>query len=74
MNLESARRRTALIDARKIGMQWFGFNFSIAIMRIFVCLSVSLSVCLSVCLFVSVCVCCCFLNDSLFHFFVPKKK
>ena len=53
MNLESARRRTALIDARKIGMQWFGFNFSIAIMRIFVCLFV----CLSVCLFVSVCVC-----------------
>jgi hypothetical protein len=33
-----------------------------------------LFVCLSVCLFVSVCVCCCFLNDSLFHFFVPKKN
>ena len=54
MNLESARRRTALIDARKIGMQWFGFNFSIAIMRIFVCLFVCLSVCLSLCVCVVV--------------------
>ena len=62
VNPESVRRRTALIDTRKIGVQLFGFNFSIQTMRmvvfsVYVCVCVCMCVCmcLYVCAFVCVC-------------------